>query len=111
MQSPSGTDEFVRAGQSLRVRVTQYYLWRYLYPDDYWGEDSRLDQLSVSVKVEHLFHGAPVGAPIVVAMTGFETPQPYGSKEAVLLAADDDRRQHVRKLRRPQGRVLQHGPP
>ena len=84
VQSPSGTDEFVRPGQSLRVRVTQYYLWRYLHPDDYWGEDSRLDQLSVSVKVEHLFHGAPVGAPSVVAMTGFETPQPYGSKEAVL---------------------------
>ncbi len=84
VQNPAGTDEFVRPGQSLRVRVTQYYLWRYIYPNDYWNDDSRLDQLSVSVKVEHLFHGAPVGAPIVVAMTGFETPQPYGNKEAVL---------------------------
>jgi hypothetical protein len=84
VRDPVGTDEFVRAGQSLRVRVSQYYLWQTLYPSEYWGDASRLDQLALAVKVQHLSHGAPVGTPLTLAMTGWDTPQPYGSKEAIV---------------------------
>jgi hypothetical protein len=84
VRAPDGTDEYVRVGEELRIRIAQYYLWRFLYPNDYWDTDARLDQLRVEVKVEHQHRGAPVGAPLTVQTTGYQTSPTIGYKEALL---------------------------
>lgn len=84
VRSPDGTDEYVRVGEKLRLRIAQYYLWRLAYPNDYWGTDERLDKLSVEAKVQAVRRGAPVGAAITVKTTGTQISPTMGTKEALL---------------------------
>jgi len=62
----STTDEFVRAGETLRLAVPAYVAWYALYPDLDAPDAARMQQLTIEARVSFKTGGAEVGAATAV---------------------------------------------